>query len=186
LNPICRPGKWQKECYSGHKRTHGLKYQSIVVPNGLMANLYGPIPGRRHDSHMLNESDVLTSWHHKMSRLNPPHYCFYGDSGYPLEQNLITPYFGNRISQSEHEFNEVMSKLRVCVEWEFGKLVNEFAFIDFPKNQKLLLQPVAKQFFVSAILKNCHTCLYGCQTSSYFNLIPPTLENYLSNTEPSI
>ena len=37
----------------GHKRVHALKFQSVVAPNGLIANLFGPVKGHRHDSGML-------------------------------------------------------------------------------------------------------------------------------------
>ena len=29
--------------YNGHKRVHGIKFQSVVAPNGLIANLYRPV-----------------------------------------------------------------------------------------------------------------------------------------------
>ena len=29
--------------YNGHKRIHALKFQSVVAPNGMIANLYGPV-----------------------------------------------------------------------------------------------------------------------------------------------
>ena len=29
--------------YNGHKRVHALKFQSIALPNGLIANMYGPV-----------------------------------------------------------------------------------------------------------------------------------------------
>ena len=32
--PISRPGESQRLVYNGHKRVHGLKFQSVVVPNG--------------------------------------------------------------------------------------------------------------------------------------------------------
>lgn len=28
---------------NGHKTIHALKFQSVVAPNGLVANLYGPV-----------------------------------------------------------------------------------------------------------------------------------------------
>ena len=42
VRPICRPGKYQKVVYNGHKRVHSIKFQSVVIPNGLIANLAGP------------------------------------------------------------------------------------------------------------------------------------------------
>lgn len=43
VRPICRPGENQRVMYNGHKRVHALKFQSVVAPNGLIANLYGPV-----------------------------------------------------------------------------------------------------------------------------------------------
>lgn len=42
VRPMCRPQKQQREVYNGHKRVHCLKFQSICLPNGLIANLSGP------------------------------------------------------------------------------------------------------------------------------------------------
>ena len=43
VRPICRPEQNQRVVYNGHKRVHGLKYQSVVLPNGMVANMYGPV-----------------------------------------------------------------------------------------------------------------------------------------------
>ena len=43
VRPLCRPGEHQRILYNGHKRIHSLKFQSVVCPNGLIANLYGPV-----------------------------------------------------------------------------------------------------------------------------------------------
>ena len=59
VRPICRPGQNQRVLYNGHKKVHALKFQSLVTPNGLIANLFGPIEGKRHDSGMLAESNLL-------------------------------------------------------------------------------------------------------------------------------
>lgn len=49
--------------YNGHKRIHSIKLQSVVLPNGIIANLAGPYEGKRHDSTMLHESELLGSLH---------------------------------------------------------------------------------------------------------------------------
>lgn len=61
VRPICRPSVNQKLVYSRHKRVHGLKFQSVVIPNGLIDNMYGPIKAKRHDSAMLRMSLNLSS-----------------------------------------------------------------------------------------------------------------------------
>ena len=43
VRPISRPDENQRVVYNGHKRVHGLKFQSVVIPNGLIAHLYGPV-----------------------------------------------------------------------------------------------------------------------------------------------
>jgi len=43
VRPICRPGQFQRIVYNGHKRIHALKFQSVTLPNGLIANMYGPV-----------------------------------------------------------------------------------------------------------------------------------------------
>ena len=50
--------------------------------------------------------------------------------------------------------------------------------MDFHKNLKIGLSSVGKMYIVSALLRNAHTCFNGNQTSEYFNLAPPTLEEY--------
>ena len=45
-----------------------------------------------------------------------------------------------------------MSKVRTCVERGFGKICQNFAYLDFKKNLKILLQPVGKYYLVACIL----------------------------------
>lgn len=46
VRPISRPNQNQRQVYNGHKRVHALKFQSVTIPNGLIANFYGPV-GRK-------------------------------------------------------------------------------------------------------------------------------------------
>lgn len=50
VRPVARPGENQRVLYNGHKRVHAIKFQSVVAPNGLIVNLFGPVEGCRHDS----------------------------------------------------------------------------------------------------------------------------------------
>jgi hypothetical protein len=43
VKAIYRPGQIQRAVYNGHKIVHTLKYQSLALPNGLIANLFGPV-----------------------------------------------------------------------------------------------------------------------------------------------
>ena len=39
VHSVCKPGEGQRQLYNGHKRVHGIKFQSIVCPSGIIANL---------------------------------------------------------------------------------------------------------------------------------------------------
>ena len=43
VRPICRPKKLQRTMYNRHKHLHAMKFQSVSLPNGLIAHLYGPV-----------------------------------------------------------------------------------------------------------------------------------------------
>ena len=137
--PIARPVVNQRVCFSGHKRTHVLKFQSVMAPNGIIANLFGPMEGRRHDAAMLAESGLLT----KLDRLpmmdNDTPFSIYGDLAYPVRPSLLGPFKGHNLSPEEKVFNKRMSSVRECVEWGFGKITNLFGFLDFRRNLKLHL-----------------------------------------------
>ena len=116
-----------------------------------------------------------------MLGLHRPPYVVYGDPAYGISRHIKAPFRGAHLTPLQPQFNSDMSKVRASVEWGFGKISQYFAYLDFHKNLKVLLQPVGKYYAVGALLANCHTCLYGSATSSFFELEPPSLEVYLSN-----
>ena len=106
--------------------------------------------------------------------------CLYGDPAYPLRVHLQAPYRRENLTPEMAAFNKSMSTARVSVEWIFGDICNYFKFIDFKKNLKIGLSSVGKMYMVSALFRNALTCLQGHLTSNFFQLDPPTLENYFS------
>ena len=56
--PIYCLNKNQCVLYNGHKRVHSLKFRSVVAENGLIANLFGPVEEKRHDTAILNQSGL--------------------------------------------------------------------------------------------------------------------------------
>ena len=96
--------------------------------------MFGPIEGKRHDAFMLGVSGLAE----KLGRFQRPNgepYIIYGDPAYGLTRNILAPFRGVRLTDDQQEFSSRMSKLRVSVEWGFGKICQLFAFLDFKKNQ---------------------------------------------------
>ena len=52
VRPIAKPGVNQRILYNGHKSVHSLKFQSVVIPNGMIAHLYGLV-GKFTINHIL-------------------------------------------------------------------------------------------------------------------------------------
>ena len=46
--------------YNGHKRVYAQTFQAVAAPNGLIANSYRPVEGRRLDSAILAMSFAPT------------------------------------------------------------------------------------------------------------------------------
>ena len=180
VRPICRPKENQRAVYNGHKRVHAIKFQSVVAHNGLIANLFGPVEGRWHDSCLLAMSRLLDQLEEHSFRPDGQPLCVYGDPAYPHRIHLQCP-FARRpdLTMEEQAFNQSMSKVRIAVEWVFGDIVNYFKFTDFKKNLKIGLSAVGKIYAVCALLRNSMTCLYGNNTSTFFGIQPPVLEDYL-------
>jgi hypothetical protein len=189
IRAMCRPGIIQREVYNGWKRLHGLKWQSVVTPDGIIRLLSGPFSARRHDAFMLMMSNLLADLtHHFATVIQPAQlaaglahlvYVLYGDPAYPISQYLLAPFRGAVLTPDQQAFNSSMSTVREPVEWCFGKVLQQWPFLDFKKNLKLLLQPIGLYYVVGVILTNCHTCLYMSQTSRFFNVAPPSLEEYM-------
>ena len=178
VRPVSRPGKHQRTIYNGHKRIHAIKFQSIVAPNGLIANLYGPVVGKRHDSGMLAESGLLGDLQQYSYSPDGQPLCVYGDPDYPISVHMQCSFAGPELTCIQKEYNTAMSRVRVSVEWVFGDIANYFAFVDFKKKLKIGLSAVGKMYSVCALLTNARTCLYKSVTSSFFGLDPPELEAY--------
>lgn len=178
VRPVCRPGENQRVLYNGHKRVHAIKFQSVVAPNGLIANLFGPVEGRRHDSGMLAMSGLLPMLeNHCVSPTGQP-LCVYGDPAYPLRVHLQGPFKGNALTPQQQQYNLSMSKVRTAVEWVFGDILQYFTFLDFKRDLKVGLSAVGKMYIICALLRNAHSCLYGSNTSSFFGVEPPSLQGY--------
>ena len=106
--------------------------------------------------------------------------ALYGDPAYPLRVHLVVPYRGAGITVRMEDFNNSMSSVHTSVEWLFGDIINYFKFVDFKKTQKISLSAVGKMYIVCAILRNAMTCLYGNYTPGFFDIDPPSLQEYFA------
>ena len=129
---------------------------------------------------MLAESGLLDNLQQYAFSPNNQPMCIYGDPAYPLRVHLQAPFRNAVLTADMEAFNKSMSAVRVSVEWLFGDVINYFRFLDFKKKLKMQLSQVGKMYIACAILRNVLTCLYGNTTSRFFELEPPTLQEYFN------
>ncbi|XP_015757949.1 PREDICTED: uncharacterized protein LOC107337333 [Acropora digitifera] len=103
--------------FSGHNRTHCVKFQSVITPNGLICHLFGPLEGRRHDAFMLHGSGLLQELARKMNKAKGYPYVIYGDPAYPVRRHILAPFRGAQLTPVKQNFNAAMSTVHTSVEW---------------------------------------------------------------------
>ena len=90
--------------FADQTRTKGLfimvikEFQSVVTPNGLIANIFGPVEGRGHDSGILEMSGLLNQLEQHSFIRDCQLLCIYGDrlrlASVQLERlMLFVPYY---------------------------------------------------------------------------------------------
>ena len=113
----------------------------MVTPNGLIAHIFGPLEGKRHDAFMLSAGGLPN----KLLQFNAPDgspYVLYRDPAYGLSRNILSPFRSAQLTHQEQVFNTAMSGVRISVEWRFGKIVQYFSYLDFKKNNKFCCSPL--------------------------------------------
>lgn len=178
LRRISRPTRNQRIVYNGWKRVHCLKFHSLVAPDGLHIHVYGPMDGRRHDETLLKESGLEALLEQHFWGPEGETLYVYGDPAYGVGAHLLSPYKGPAISDEQHKWNSAMSHVREAVEWGFKEVTQQFAFLDFKANHKILLQPCAVYYLISILLCNAHTILHHPQIPQFFGCLPPALTEY--------
>lgn len=53
-----RPVYFQEEVYNGKDCVHALKFQTVMLADGIISHVSGPWSGRRHDTHIFINSEL--------------------------------------------------------------------------------------------------------------------------------
>ena len=130
VRTVCRPTNNQRVLFNGHKRIYAIKFQSVVAPNGLIANLHGPVEGKKLDSAMLTMSNLYNQLVQYSKKANGETLSIHGDPAYPLCSQLQSAFKNKNLTLQHADFNKSMSTVRASLEWVFGEILNNFSFLD--------------------------------------------------------
>jgi hypothetical protein len=183
--PTCRPGGGpmapgpdaprypyliQEAYYNGWKKAHGIKKQAIGLANGMAFQVSEGYSCRRHDLHLLGESDVDDRLFDLTLRdASSEQYTCFGDSAYQLHRD------GDEYS----DYNKAMNGCRELIEWMFRDLCqywkkNAFKLLlGFEKADNLI--DLCFNFGNAWNAMNCNLC------SQWFECRPPSIYDYTSN-----
>ena len=177
---IARPVVQEELVYNGHKRTHALKYQIIALPDGLMF-CSEPFVGRRHDAWIVAETG-LVDWAERHAKSEDGQQMYlYGDQAYSVSHAILTTFRGNIISSYRSDFNYLMGKYRVQVEWAIGMVPAQWPRFSVKRQQKSGASPIGQDWMVAVLLLNAKTCVVGNQIGKYMHCNPPELDQYFSS-----
>lgn len=122
LSPTVVPEEQQKD-YVNRKGWCSIILLAVVDLNLRFRYLSIGLPGSQHDATALAQSLFPA---YSQFIFNPGQYLL-GDTAFPLQKWLITPFRDNgHLSDHHHLFNSVLSSMRVMVEQSFGHLKERF------------------------------------------------------------
>lgn len=141
-------------------------------------SLFGPTSFRHNDLEVMNTSQLNA----RLEAVQQGHgglYALYGDGIFQLDSCILRSHVGDNLTPRQIQENRAMKKVRISIEWNFGLTAKLYKYTTSWRDMKLRGNADVKDYnLVSTLLRNAHVCLYGCQTSNYFNCVPPTLEAF--------
>jgi nuclease HARBI1 len=175
----CRPVRHQQSLYSGYKKAHGIKFQGIITPDGLMLSCAGPFLGKDNDTYMFQQTELKERFDDLFR--DKEILFLYGDSPYNVCSRVLAPYRQTRVlSAAERSWNRRLSSDRISVKQMFRRVLNLWHGNALSTNLKVLLQPVSMYYLVAVLFTNIHTCLHGNCVSARYGVMPLSLGEYLT------
>jgi len=166
------------------EKNHGLKFQTVDLPNGMNFDIFGAVSLRHSDIYTWHASNISEKVITLFALHQYPSYRIYGDSAYTiLADDCITFHVeaNNSIDPGQGAKNKVMNSCRETIEWNYGDVKGLFKMVDFPKGLRLRQMPVGEMCLLAFLLRNFHICFNGCNTSKYFECSPPSFAEYIAN-----
>jgi hypothetical protein len=183
----------QQAFYTGYIKAHGIKIETVFLPNGL-CTLFGPVSARRADAGVaamsnLNAFLVLIQRGQFFSPAGTEVlFSAFGDCAFNLGHQCIQSYYrafgaGAQLTDAQKRCNAAMRSARITVEKNYAMVSNLFHICSNKDNYKIAKEkPYAiEQLRVCTLLTNCYVCMNGdvAGSDNTFGLSPPMHSEYL-------
>ena len=171
--------------HSRYFRSHGLKAQTIIFPNGMCGHAF--VTSMAHNDlgvmNMSNVYDELIRLLHNERLPNGQYPAIYCDGIFTARPYIIPRYVLNMIEYMKR-VNMRMASQRVFVEHYYRDFKLYFLFFDHEKRLKLMVAKdlIRKVILLGFFLLNCYYC-FNKSSSRNFELLAPDIDEYLAPTE---
>jgi hypothetical protein len=170
----------QLEFYSRYFRAHGLKFLSVLLPNGMVGAVFGAALAQ-NDNGVINLSGLVDYLMHLLEPM-PAHNLYpslFGDSITQLSP--VTQSYATVDSPRNRVWKHRLSSARQSIELDYGLLFNNFRIM-IKEYDHRMFQNGEHTFHLAIVcffLKNCYVCFNGSTTNTMFNSNPPSIAEYL-------
>jgi hypothetical protein len=151
----------QMAFYSGWKHHHGTKWQSLELPNGLCADMYGPFSFRHNDLEVFSLSNI----NERIADVqlgNEVQYLSYGDGIFTCLSHCKSKHSGNNLTRRQIDENNAMTSVRIANEWNYGLTAILWPRVKHKSSIKIKQHKnVSMIYFVATLLRNCRVCCAG-------------------------
>jgi hypothetical protein len=153
----------QRSVYTGYKKCHGIKVETVMLPNGI-STVYGPTSARIHDVGGVLQMSGLDNFLMLIQQGRPDIYSAFGDSTYNAQYlQCIRSYYislipGVDITDDQKICNDRIKPCRQAIEWSYGDIENIFQICSHPRNYRLgkRLPCATEQLRVCHLLSNIY------------------------------
>jgi len=152
----------------------------ITFPDGLCVTTGGD-SGSKNDPQCVNDNNlvnILAAARHP----NGDDIVCLADAAFGLSNHIRPLLRRNMIAYDYYTGGmlRALSGCRIAVEWSVGEVKMDEHFAEQFLHNKLRQTRPVRAMRVSSLIRNLFRCLSGCNATTYFSVMPPTVEEFLS------
>eukprot|EP01041_Mallomonas_annulata_P009563 gene9563-19867_t len=159
--------------YNRWKIVHGIKFQTVNLPNGMFLHVCGSVSCRHNDNFCLDDGGLEEKLEMRQEG-GEIKYCIYAYTSTISNGGYIHSGYRSEVLTDQQKYeNKGMKICRQSIQWDHGTVTNLVRFITFNKGLRLRQSMVDKSVFVSFLLTNAYSCINGIETTEHFECQPP-------------
>ncbi|CAN0430547.1 unnamed protein product, partial [Discosporangium mesarthrocarpum] len=160
----------------GIKRNHGIGFQGVVLPSGIIADLWGPTAGGCHEDYLTRRSR-LNDRLRDVQEGNPAQTTLVGTTlvgtlpvqYVPREEGIQANCSWAQPDKSRPFAHTHRQPFPPC---------NLLGSLVYKRNSELMQDSVGDLYLVEVLLTIIHTCKYGSQVTEHNCELPPFVKAY--------